>query len=111
MGFVHSTRRILHLQELTLASASLSAGAVVTAHSAWDLNLQRVSPAGPTYPAAWGTGVTNNTEGLQGRRGAPSTLGPWYADSWLAVFLLKGPEGGAGPCLASSTLLLMPSSP
>lgn len=51
---------------------------------------------------------TDNTKGLRGRSGAPGTLGPWYADSWLAVSPLRGPEGGAGPCLASSTLLLMP---
>lgn len=107
VGFAHSTRRMLHPRELT-PGLCRDAG---VAHRARGLNLHRVSPAGPARPAVGGAGVTNNTKGLQGRRGAPSTLGPWYVDSWLAVSLLKGPEGGAGPCLASSTLSLMPWAP
>lgn len=68
------------------------------AYSAKHLNLRGVSPAGPAYPAVWGTGVTNNTMVCKEGEVPLAHLGPGIqAAGWLS----PGPEGGAGPCLAS----------
>lgn len=85
--------------------ASLSAGSVGFAHSAKGLNLHGVSPAGPAYPAVWGTGLQTTQKVYKDEEVPLAHLGPGIQTaSWLSL----GPEGGAGPCLASSTLLLMP---
>lgn len=107
-GFAHSTRRILHLQELTLGSAQPFCRGVGVAHSARGLNLYRVSPAGPAYPAVLGTRVTTTQKVCKEGEVPLGHLGPGMRTAgWLSNFS-KAQRAGLAPVWPPLPLLLMP---